>query len=120
MSTPRNFGFTAAARETVAVAPTVTVMLGAIDCALGNALRVEVINDDLSQTLDVSFDKSESLSGPWGASDYTGLLDILPGEARNVVVDVRWLRYVRVLGQASGAGLSARISVTNFTGDLSW
>ena len=117
---PRNYQSNVLARAAVAVTPTVTVLGGPISCVLGSAMRVEVINDDISQTLDVSFDKSEAATGPWGASDYGGLLGIQPGETRCVVVDVRWLKYVRLLGVASGAGLSARVSITNFAGDLSW
>lgn len=120
MTTPRNHQYSVLVREAVAVAPTTTVLAGPLDCKLGTSIRIEVINDDLAQTLDVTCDKSDAATGPWGASEYDGLRAIQPGEVRNVVVDVRWLKYVRLLGVASGAGLQARVSVTTFSGDLSW
>lgn len=118
--TTRNFRYVNLARSTVAVAPTLTILSSVLHIDNVSALRIEIINDDGVQTLSVRFDKSDEPSGPWATSDYTGFVGILPGETRNIVVDVRWLKYIRLTGTSSGAGLNARVSVTSFVGDLSW
>ena len=108
-------------RDVVAVAPVLTVLSAPINVDPGlSAVRVEIINDDMAQTLNVHFDKSEASTGPWNQSDYKGLEGILPGTARTVVIDARYLQYIRLTGTASGAGLSARVSVVCFTGDSTW
>lgn len=107
----------------LAVAPTLTVLSPPISVERGSAaVRVEVRNYDVAQTLDVRFDKAEAATGPWDTSDYDELLDIQPGETRIVVIDVRFLRYIRVTGTSSGVGLSARVKLAVYpaSGESTW
>jgi trans-2-enoyl-CoA reductase len=107
----------------VAVAPTLTVLTPPISVEQGQAAaRVEIINNDVAQTLDVHFDKGETSIGPWSTSGYSELEAIQPGETRIVVIDVRFLRYIRIIGTSSGLGLSARVkaAVYSAAGDSSW
>lgn len=108
-------------REVIAVAPTTTVLVPAIDVTTGlSAVRLEIINDDLAQTLSVAYEKSETADGPWSPTNYDFFRAITPGESRMDVVDVRYLKFIRVVGTASGAGLDARVSACLFTGESSW
>lgn len=108
-------------REVHAVAPVTTVLVPAVDVTVGlSAVRLEIINDDLVQTLTVSFEKSETALGPWSPTNYDFFATMAPGESRMDCVDVRFLKYIRVIGVASGAGLNARVSATLFLGESSW
>ena len=66
----------------VAVAPALTVLTPPISVEQGQAaMRVEIVNNDVVQTLDVHFDKSETAVGPWSTSDYSELEAIQPAES---------------------------------------
>jgi hypothetical protein len=98
-------------RETVAVAPTLTVLMPPQQVATGcSAISVEIINDDLSQSVDAFFEKAEFSTGPWDQSEFDGLLGIQPGETKMTTVDVRFLENVRLTATASGAGCNVRVS----------
>lgn len=98
-------------RKVTAVAPTLTVLMDATKVwPADGMLSVEVINDDLAQSLDVVLEKSQKSTGPWHQSPYDAFRGIAAGEARMESIDVRGLTYVRLTGTASGAGLNARVS----------
>lgn len=100
----------------VSVAPTTTT-LGTFDTQRSKLLSLAVRNDDVSQTLACVIQRramSRETSGG-NASDFSDtsipdLASIAPGVTAAVDVDCAANAEVRVVGTASGAGLTATIS----------
>lgn len=103
-------------RQVVAVAPTTTVVVSPMLASPGvSALTLEVINDDLAQSVGLQFEKSREAAGPWAVSSYTGLATIAPGETRFETVSIDHLEAVRITGTASGGGANIRITAIMFS-----
>lgn len=97
--------------EPVEVAPTPTVLMGPFDSFLIDQLVVRVENTDVSQSLDAWFEvtwRDSTVYDQWQDSYFMG---IPPGEARQKAVDISSQPVFRMRGQASGAGLTALVSV---------
>lgn len=100
----------------VSVAPTTTT-LGTFDTQRAKTLSVSVRNDDLSQTLACVVQRramSRETSGG-NASDFSDttlpdLSSISPGVTAAVDIDCAANAEVRIVGTASGAGLTATIA----------
>lgn len=98
-------------RAVVAVDPTATVIVDPLQVTYTTTLEVELINDDPAQTLNAYVQRSWAQAGPWYTSPYDGLQGIGPGESKMDQISVYGSGWMRVVATASGAGLSARISV---------
>lgn len=97
-------------RVVVAVDAVSTVLVEPANVQGLPAAGFELINDDGTQTLDAYIETSTALAGPWSRHDTAELTAVGPGEARSRVFDLRAHRCARVVGVASGAGLSARVA----------
>lgn len=92
----------------VAVAPTPTV-LASFDVATTATLTVQVENTDASQTLSCDIQRRAITSAPFVSTGSFLLQDIQPLASACVDVDVAGASDVRIVGTASGAGLTANI-----------
>lgn len=90
--------------------PTDTVLVSPFVAWGAESFAVEIINDDGAQTLDAYVETSSAQAGPWSRHDTAELTAIGPGDARNRVFDTDQHRWIRVVGVASGLGLSARVA----------
>ena len=97
-------------RVTVSVDVVSTVLVSPAKVYGVPAVGVELVNDDGTQTLDAYVETSTDAAGPWSRQDTTELTAVGPGEGRSRVFDVRAHHYVRIVGLASGIGLSARVA----------
>lgn len=100
-------------REPVAVGPTSTELVSPFLCrAIGPhpSLTVEVTNTDGTQVLDAWLETSAVSTGPWSIQGTSELRQVQPGESRNPPLDMAGLLWVRVVGTASGAGLTANVA----------
>jgi hypothetical protein len=98
------------AREVVSVAPTQTELLAPYNVTHVRWLTVEVINDDVDQELDCTWQGSASSDGPWTALVDTTLAGISALESRCAPKSTIGLQWVRLVGTASGSGLDCRVA----------
>lgn len=107
---------TPAAPSPVTVDSTDTVMAGPFDVTEATMVGLSVTNLDGTQTLTAWIENSPDGTSGWEAKrNWAGLEDIGPGETRNEGFACSYERWLRVVGTASGAGLSATIYVEDFT-----
>lgn len=97
-----------------------SVTVDAVEGQLGSVLNiggfdvcsVELINDDVSQTINARLQFSTGSDGPWADAGGLGLWEIAPLTAKAESHDVRPRRFARVLGAADGAGgVPARLTL---------
>lgn len=99
-------------RNTVSVAPTITIMVQPQDVSLYDSAIIEIINDDMSQTLQAQVETSATGTSPWTTSLFDAFSNIGPNKTANEILDVRGMSFLRITGIATGAGLSIRISLS--------
>lgn len=92
----------------VAVAPTPTV-LAAFDTGTTATLTVQVENTDATQTLSCDIQRRAITSAPFVSTGSFLLQDIQPLASACVDIDVAGNSDFRIVGTASGAGLTANI-----------
>lgn len=71
-----------------------------------DTMAVEIQNPDVSQTIDCYIDVATNLAGPFSTSPWQGLRAIQPGETRSASFDKTGQSIIRLIAQASGAGIS--------------
>lgn len=102
----------------VSVGPTTTTIVSQVSCWNFEELSITLTNDDATQQLDAWVEMAPDLNGapgPWDQSQWTGLEQIAAGESRTEVAVVRGRQWCRVVGRASGAGLSCRVWLLKVT-----
>lgn len=99
-----------ASAASVPVAPTPTVLLAPVDVTtLPALLSATVQNGDGAQTLNAWAEAGPTSSGPFGLVQWADLQGIAPGEPRLGLLDCTGRQWVRLMGTASGAGLTATV-----------
>lgn len=98
-----------AARTTVSVAPTDTVLVAAFR-PTRRVLSVEVVNDDATQTLAAWLEVSSDSAGPWSRVADLGLEAVVAGDAGYGKADVSAVPWCQVVGTMDGAGGDVRVS----------
>ena len=107
-------------REPIVVNSTTTIVLAPFAIEEGVAWFIgELINDDLSQSLNAQIEESWTEGGPWTVAFFNELQNIAAGEARrfNLTMNAQG-PVVRVTATASGAGLNARRSFATGSTEL--
>jgi hypothetical protein len=96
-------------RTGVSVQPTSTVILNAHvpEWAL---LTVELLNQDVSQVMDVSVWRRLTSASAWSQTSLPDFAGMQPGESRCADIDIRGTYEVQLRATASGAGLSATVA----------
>ena len=73
-----------------------------------DSVRITLINTDGSQMLQVYLETRPKVGiGTWCRHSSTSLTDISPGDGRDETISIAGAGEVRVMGTASGAGLTA-------------
>lgn len=91
------------------VLPTPTTLV-TVSCRPYKQMTVEVENKDGSQNLTVQVWRRCSVDGAFSLSPLDLLSDMTPGESRCIDLDVSASVDVRLIGIASGVGLTARVA----------
>lgn len=102
----------------VTVDSTDTVLAGPFNLASlqSTLMGISLTNLDGAQTLTAWVENSPDGITGWEAKrSWAGLEDIGPGETRNEGFTCVYERWLRIVGTASGAGLSATIYVEDFS-----
>jgi hypothetical protein len=101
--------------EAQSVAPTTTTLMAALDLRSYRAdrLTINIVNDDLAQTLTLDLQFGPTATGPWTSSGAM-VATLAAGEGVSASVDTAGYAFARIIGTASGAGLSARVGVSHF------
>jgi hypothetical protein len=95
--------------SSVSVSPIQTVIVASADTGPSDTFVGVIRNTDATQTLNCSIQTSWD-NVNWGNTEWYGLETIAPGEARPFSVNTGKARYIRIVGTASGAGLTANVS----------
>lgn len=93
-------------RASVNVASTLTVLWGPFNVLTFDSLAIEIQNPDVSQSIDCYVDIATAIAGPWAQQLWNGLLAVQPGETRADSFRKPGQQYVRLVAQASGAGVN--------------
>lgn len=93
----------------VSVAPTATTLVDAFAVRGMTRAVFTLANDDATQTLNAWLEVGPTSSGPWDATEWTGLDDIAALDSRTEAADVAGHSYMRVRATSSGAGLDCRV-----------
>lgn len=96
-------------KEDISVAPTPTVLFLS-QTGPSEVITIEIENRDGTQILACTIDTSWDGSTNWVTKNALDLDGIGPGDVRQVSIDISNFRWVRVVGTANGAGLTARTS----------
>ena len=96
--------------QSVSVNPVTTTVVPSNETGPSDTYSGQVKNTDGSQTLDCYIQTSWDGTN-WGTSEWAGLTGIAAGETRQFSVATGKARFIRIIGTASGAGLTASVSV---------
>lgn len=98
----------------VSVASSLTILVGAFQIAPYDSTFFELTNTDVSQSLTAQLEASASASGPWFVFDSITFASIAAGATVNGRFAGGGFNFVRFRGIASGAGLTATVTATQF------
>lgn len=95
--------------SSVSVNPVQTVLVASSETGPSDTFSGVIRNTDATQVLNCSMQTSWDNTN-WSTAEWYGLDNIAAGEARSFSVSTGKARYIRIVGTASGAGLTANVS----------
>lgn len=95
--------------QTVTLLPTDTILVAPLDVTRAESLAIEIVNLDMAVACDVYVEVS-TRGDVWTRLPYDGFFAVAASTAKYNTLDVRWFKFIRLIGVSGGIGNNVRVT----------